>query len=657
MSLRIKTILTVGCTLLLFILFVSAVTVAVLFRNATRLEDEKIKTNITRVINAIVVEEEALKTKLSDWSAWDDTYAFVVDGNPRYIESNLLVDTYKNLQINTILFMDVQGEIVYGKTYDATSGGLSSPSAQFIEQAQRMQEAIVSDPGITDVTGIVQMPEGLLLLSVQPIIKSDGEGPPRGGIVFSKPFDDAYVTYISGVTETECTVHPYTALSPGEYDEDMVARLLSGGPPETVISDDQTIAGYASLQDVDGKSVALLAIDQVREFRTLVIQNLQYLLIHFIGGTIACLIIILIAIERFIMSPLLQMRREISTIEKSGDLAKRLTELTSHDELGSMTKEINKMLQSLEYTQKLLSGEKEKSHAYIDVINMIILVISIDETIMLLNRKGCEILEYTDAEVVGKNWFDLCIPQDVREKVREIFHKVATGEVEPYEEYENAVVTKSGKRKMIAWKNTIIRNKEGAIIASLSSGEDVTNRTDSEKKLKEREKQLTFAQQMAGIGGWEWYIHDNSVIWSEQVSSMFGIKETSLGGMNNAFLRFVHPDDHEAVESALISAQKEHTPISLSAKFLRPDGETRMMSLQGQVILDDHNNPSKIIGIAKDITEEKRSEERILARSRELESMNQGMVGREVRMAELKKENEMLKNELESYKKSTSINT
>jgi hypothetical protein len=75
------------------------------------------------------------------------------------------------------------------------------------------------------------------------------------------------------------------------------------------------------------------------------------------------------------------------------------------------------------------------------------------------------------------------------------------------------------------------------------------------------------------------------------------------------------------------------------------------------VILDDHNNPSKIIGIAKDITEEKRSEERILARSRELESMNQGMVGREVRMAELKKENEMLKNELESYKKSTSINT
>ena len=68
-------------------------------------------------------------------------------------------------------------------------------------------------------------------------------------------------------------------------------------------------------------------------------------------------------------------------------------------------------------TELLLRNEQKKTRMYIDVAEVILLVVGADEQVKLINRKGAEILGLTESEVVGKNWFDSFLPdQDPRRR-------------------------------------------------------------------------------------------------------------------------------------------------------------------------------------------------------------------------------------------------
>jgi len=134
--------------------------------------------------------------------------------------------------------------------------------------------------------------------------------------------------------------------------------------------------------------------------------------------------------------------------------------------------------------EKALKKERDKSQKYLDIVGCMIVVINTNQKVSLINKRGIEILGYKREEVVGKNWFDSFLPKEVREEVRMFFKKLMIGEIKPVESFENPVLTKSGKKKIIAWNNTILKDEQGKIIGTLSSGKDVTEQRKAEEKLK-----------------------------------------------------------------------------------------------------------------------------------------------------------------------------
>jgi len=127
---------------------------------------------------------------------------------------------------------------------------------------------------------------------------------------------------------------------------------------------------------------------------------------------------------------------------------------------------------------------------YLNLADVIILVLGSDQKIHLINRKGCEILGYTEAQVLCKNWFDYFVPERLRESVRQVFFKVVSGELQQTEFFENPVLTSSGEERMISWRNAVVRNQDGKITEILSTGEDVTVKRQTEKALKNSEATL-----------------------------------------------------------------------------------------------------------------------------------------------------------------------
>lgn len=135
--------------------------------------------------------------------------------------------------------------------------------------------------------------------------------------------------------------------------------------------------------------------------------------------------------------------------------------------------------------------EKERAERYLDVAGVMIRVLDRTGNVILINRKGREILGYEEEEIVGKNWFDVFVPERSRNEIRAVFSELINGELGPAEYYENPIVTRSGEERLIAWHNSLLKDGEGWVIATLSSGEDITVRKKAEEQAQYRLKRLS----------------------------------------------------------------------------------------------------------------------------------------------------------------------
>ena len=146
-----------------------------------------------------------------------------------------------------------------------------------------------------------------------------------------------------------------------------------------------------------------------------------------------------------------------------------------------------------------LREERNKAHQYLDIAGVIIVAINDKGVVTLINKKGCDVLGYKEEEIIGKNWFDLCVPESAREERKDNFKEVMAGKIEEAENYENLILTKSDEERMIAWHNATLTDEMGRIIGTLSSGEDITLRKQTEEEMIKSEKLVSLGQLAASV--------------------------------------------------------------------------------------------------------------------------------------------------------------
>jgi PAS domain S-box-containing protein len=130
-----------------------------------------------------------------------------------------------------------------------------------------------------------------------------------------------------------------------------------------------------------------------------------------------------------------------------------------------------------------------RTQDYLDIAGVIIVVIRPDETVELINKKGCELLGYKKEEIEGHRWFDLFVPEDEREESRSYFLDMLHNDKNPIEYFESAVLTKESEIRIIQWHNAYLRNEDGEIVGVLSSGEDTTSKKVLQSRLAAQESE------------------------------------------------------------------------------------------------------------------------------------------------------------------------
>ena len=150
-----------------------------------------------------------------------------------------------------------------------------------------------------------------------------------------------------------------------------------------------------------------------------------------------------------------------------------------------------------------------------------------------------------------------------------------------------------------------------AIKRELAEAEGRRARKRAEEALRESEASLANAQRIACIGNWEWNVETDEVRRSAEICRLLGMTAKDLDTSREAFLKRVHPDDREAVDSAFEALLNKPEPFILQFRIVLPDGGVRILHEQGEVTLDDAGKPVLVVGTTQDITERKLAEQRL----------------------------------------------
>jgi len=145
----------------------------------------------------------------------------------------------------------------------------------------------------------------------------------------------------------------------------------------------------------------------------------------------------------------------------------------------------------LKEANAVLREERDKVQHYLDDVRAIIVILDRNGNVALINKKGCEILGRSESDIIGKDWFENFLPENVRTEVKRVFNELMAGRIEIVENYDNPVLASDGQIRTISWHNALLRDESGKIISTLSAGEDITERIQMEMDLKVATENLT----------------------------------------------------------------------------------------------------------------------------------------------------------------------
>jgi len=269
--------------------------------------------------------------------------------------------------------------------------------------------------------------------------------------------------------------------------------------------------------------------------------------------------------------------------------------------------EVTKLKQAEEKMRK----SEELFRNFLETIQLAGIMLDVRGNITFCNDYLLKLTGWKHEEVLGKSWFKIFLPSEIRDKIyQSVFKKgLETSQFPAY--YENEIIARSGEHRIIAWNNTAIRDTAGRIIGTASVGGDVTERRNMEETLRisAQKWQTTFD----AINDCICIIDFEGRILQCNKAMIDLIGKPSCEIINNFCWKLIHNTSEPIEGCPVIRMQKTHTRESL----LLPLGD-RWFHVVADPLLNDNGDMLGAVHILSDITERKRAEQMLIDKNREL---------------------------------------
>jgi PAS domain S-box-containing protein len=221
----------------------------------------------------------------------------------------------------------------------------------------------------------------------------------------------------------------------------------------------------------------------------------------------------------------------------------------------------------------------------------------------------------TQEEMVGKTDSELFSVLKAREIIAQDRQLLASGKPLSIEE---EIPSSSGTQFFHTIKS-ICRDRDGRVIGLVGLSRNIRDRKQLEVTLQQRERELTEAHRLAGIGTWRWERDTDTVTWSDEIYRIYGvepgIRPASFAEIkSNPKAPISHRRFIEAFERAFLFGE----PYTMDLEIERPDGTTRWLIARGEPDTWQDGAVTSLRGTVIEITDRKRLELELRERDRQL---------------------------------------
>jgi len=227
--------------------------------NFRQLERDAAVSDVERVGASLHSRIEELLTITGDWAPWNDSYEFVAAPTGAYVDANLAAETLSNLDINYMIFYDLERDAVHAAGVDLDAG-------ETVEVPTATIEAIAASDELFDLPdldsgqmGLLKTPEGIVMVAASPITDSALEKPARGTLVIGRRLDAASVAELSERTRMDVSLQ-------GSSGPDRAGVTKSRASTVAVHEKDgDTLTGSMPLVDMAEEPIGSLDVSLGRE--------------------------------------------------------------------------------------------------------------------------------------------------------------------------------------------------------------------------------------------------------------------------------------------------------------------------------------------------------------------------------------------------------
>ncbi len=221
----------------------------------------------------------------------------------------------------------------------------------------------------------------------------------------------------------------------------------------------------------------------------------------------------------------------------------------------------------------------------------------------------CELLGYTEQELLGRRFDELTHPDDVEVNLSRRL-QLLRDEIKSFD-LEKRYIRKDGGIVWVYINVSVVQDANGTPVHFLSYIRDISGRKQAEQALRDSEERLQLALEAGGMGVWDWDTSSNALEWSSEHFTIMGLEPFSIKPTYQTWAERVHPDDRPTVTAAIARAIAERGHYRAEYRIVLPDGSYRWVISRGEAVYKTSGECVRLTGVTVDITDRKWAESRL----------------------------------------------
>lgn len=127
-------------------------------------------------------------------------------------------------------------------------------------------------------------------------------------------------------------------------------------------------------------------------------------------------------------------------------------------------------------------------------------------------------------------------------------------------------------------------------------------------KISRNESSLVQSIENSGMGFWQWKVGSDVIEWSDQVYRLFEVKPKEFDCRYESYLKLIHPQDRNKISKTIENAFTKGKNYTIQHRLKLKNGKIKWIEGVGNIIKNTKGKVTKIAGIVRDITSEKKIE-------------------------------------------------